>query len=220
MNRTASFAATIAGCFVCVTLGSASVASAQVVSSFRDLQGSLNGGERLTITEHSGVITKGRFVALSDQSLRVRAESGRLVDFPELSVAKIDHLRSRKGKGALLGFVGGALVGALAVALTPSCSGFGCVGPRQGTAVPLAAAFFGGIGAGIGSGVGAMRPHGRLIYLAPGGKAGQLVPFLHEHGLSVRVGSQKGRWISLRPTEWISVRAAPAVGKAWPSSFF
>ena len=134
-----------------------------------DLQGSLNGGDRLAITERSGAVTKGRFVALSDQSLRVMAESARLVDLPESSVARIDHLRSRKGKGALIGLIGGAVVGVLAVAVTPSCSG--CIGPTKAEAAPVLAAFFGGIGAGIGAVVGAKRPHRRLSYLAPGGWA-------------------------------------------------
>jgi hypothetical protein len=176
MNRTGSLAKTVAawfvtGCLVLVALGSARAASAQVVSSFRDLQGSLNGGDRLTITERSGAVTKGRFVTLSDQSLRVMAESARLVDLPELSVVRIDRLRSRKGKGALIGLIGGAVVGVLAVAVTPSCSGFGCVGPTKEAAAPVVAAFFGGIGAGIGAVVGAKRPHRRLIYLALGGRA-------------------------------------------------
>jgi len=176
MDRTASLAKTVAawcvtGCLVLVALGSAKDASAQVVSSFRDLQGSLNGGDRLTITKRSGAVTEGRFVALSDQSLRVIAESARLVDLPELSVARIDHVRSRKGKGALIGLIGGAVVGVLAVAVTPSCSGFGCVGPSKEAAGAGVAALFGGIGAGIGAVVGAKRPHRRLIYLAPGGRA-------------------------------------------------
>jgi hypothetical protein len=168
MNRTPSLAKTVAawcvtGCLVLVALGSAKAASAQVVSSFHDLQGSLNGGDRLAITERSGAVTKGRFVALSDQSLRVMAESARLADLPESSVARIDHLRSRKGKGALIGLIGGAVVGVLAVAVTPSCSG--CIGPTKAEAAPVLAAFFGGIGAGIGAVVGAKRPHRRLIYL-------------------------------------------------------
>jgi hypothetical protein len=171
MNRTASSGKTVAawfvtGCLVLVASGSTRAASAQVVSSFRELQGSLNGGDRLLITERSGAVTKGRFVALSDQSLRVMAESARLVDLPESSVVKIDHLRSRKGKGALIGLMGGAVLGVLAVAVTPSCSGFGCVGPTKEAAAPVVAVFFGGIGAGIGAVVGAKRPHRRLIYLA------------------------------------------------------
>ena len=170
MNRTALLTTTIAGCFVFIALGSATVANAQVVSSFRDLQGSLNGGERLTITEQSGVITKGRFVALADQSLRVMAESRRLVDFSDASVVRIDHLRSRRGKWALLGFVGGFVGGLLAVALTPDSGS--CCGPSKGSVILPLAAIFGGIGAGIGAGVGAMRPEHRLIYLAPGRQAG------------------------------------------------
>jgi len=168
MNLTAGKAkltATIAGGLVLIAIGTSTVANAQVISSFRDLAGSVKEGERLTITEQSGVITKGRFAGLADQRLRVMADSGRLIDLSEASVAKIDRLRSRRGKGALVGFVAGFVGGLLAVALTPDS---GSVGPGKETVILPLAAIFGGIGAGIGAGVGAMRPDHRLIYLAPG----------------------------------------------------
>jgi hypothetical protein len=169
MNLTAGKAkltATIAGGLVLIAIGTSTVANAQVISSFRDLAGSVKEGERLTITEQSGVITKGRFAGLADQRLRVMADSGRLIDLSEASVAKIDRLRSRRGKGALVGFVTGFVGGLLAVALTPESGS--SVGPSKGTVILPLAAIFGGIGAGIGAGVGAMRPDHRLIYLAPG----------------------------------------------------
>jgi hypothetical protein len=75
--RMGSPLATIGGCLLFVAIGSATIANAQVVNSFRDLQGSLKEGERLTITEQSGVVTNGRFVRLADELLRVMAESGR-----------------------------------------------------------------------------------------------------------------------------------------------
>jgi hypothetical protein len=152
-----------------VAIVSATIANAQVVNSFRDLQGSLKEGERLTITEQSGVVTNGRFVRLADELLRVMAESGRASDLSEVSVARIDQLRSRRGKGALVGFIGGFVGGLLAVALTPDSGS--SVGPSKGAAILPVAAIFGGIGAAIGAGVGAVRPERHLIYLAPDRKA-------------------------------------------------
>jgi hypothetical protein len=166
MHRIDLFTKTIAGCFVLATLGSSTVASAQGVGSFRDLRISLKGGERLEITETSGVTTEGRFVSLSDQSLRVMAESARLIDFPGASVARIDHLRSRKKRGALVGFVGGFVGGLLAVALTPDNGEW--AGPSKAQAIVPVAAIFGGIGAAIGTGIGAVvKPEHQRIFQAP-----------------------------------------------------
>jgi len=162
MSQISSRIIIIRGCFLLSTIG-VSVASAQGVSSFRDLQGSLKGGERLAITEKSGVTTGGRFVSLSDQSLRVMASSARLVDLAEASVARIEHLKSRKKKGALVGFVGGFVAGLLAVALTPDK---GSIGPSKGFVILPVAAIFGGIGAAIGTAVGA-KPQHQLIFQAP-----------------------------------------------------
>ena len=52
-------------CCVVAALGVTSVAGAQVTDSFHDLQTSLHGGERLTITDQAGVMTSGRLIALS-----------------------------------------------------------------------------------------------------------------------------------------------------------
>src|SRR5688572_6491279 len=129
---------------------SASVAHAQVAGSFRDLQGSLKEGARLTITEPSGV-TRGRFIALTDQSLRLTTDSTkRQVDFSEAAVMEIDHVRSRKGKGALIGFVGGFVGGLLMVAMTPDSS----VGPSKASVILPLAGIFGGMGAGVGTVIG------------------------------------------------------------------
>jgi hypothetical protein len=164
MNRTASFAMTVAGCVVLGALGSATVARAQNVSSFRDLQVSLKGGERLTVTDKSGASTTGRLVALSDQSLRITSESAGAVDFAEGSILRIDQLRSRKGKGALRGFVAGFVGGLVAVAVSPDTS---TVGPSKGSAIVPVAAIFGGIGTGIGAIIGAARPERRIVFQAP-----------------------------------------------------
>jgi len=158
--------ARVAACVAIAALGLTTVAGAQVASSFRGLQGSLHGGERLTITDQAGVVTNGRLTTLSDESLRLIVQSATPIDVPESSVAKIEHVRSRVRKGALMGLLGGATVGAFAVFLTPPCTGF-CIGPSRGEAILPVAGIFGGIGAGIGALIGAARYH-RLVYLAPG----------------------------------------------------
>ena len=160
-------AARIAGCVAVAVLGVATVAGAQVASSFRDLQGSLHGGARLTITDQTGVVTNGRLITLSEQSLRLMVRSGTPIDVPESSVAKIEHVTSRARRGALVGLISGAAVGALVVALTPPCKGF-CVSPTGGEVILPAAGILGAIGAGIGALIGAARSDHRVIYLAQG----------------------------------------------------
>jgi hypothetical protein len=159
--------ARIAGCVAVAALGVATVAGAQVASSFGGLQDSLHGGERLTITDQAGAVTNGRLITLSDQSLRLMVQSATPVDVSESSVAKIEHVTSRVRRGALLGLIGGAAVGTLAVALTPPCKGF-CIGPSRGGVILPVAGIFGAIGAGIGAIIGAARPDHRLIFLAQG----------------------------------------------------
>jgi hypothetical protein len=160
---------TIFACFTIAALGVPTSAGAQVATSFGDLQGVLRGGERLTITDNAGIVTNGRLIALSIQSLQLRVESAVSVDLSEGSVAKIERVASNARKGALVGLIAGAVVGALAVALTP-CEG-SCLGPGKGTVILPVAGIAGGIGAGLGAGFGAVTSSRRLIYLAPGRSA-------------------------------------------------
>ena len=156
-------------CFTIGALGIATSAGAQVVSSFADLQSVVHGGERLTITDNAGVVTNGRLIALSIQSLQLSVESAVPVDLPGGSVAKIERVTSNARKGALVGLIAGAVAGALAVALTP-CEG-SCLGPGKGTVIlPVA-----GMAGGIGAGIGAVTSSRKLIYLAPGRSAGVTV---------------------------------------------
>lgn len=158
-----------AACCVVAAFGGTSVAGAQVADSFHDLQTSLHGGERLTITDQAGVVTKGRVIALSDQSIRLMTQPAGPIDLSASSLAKIERVRSSTGKGALVGLMAGAVTGALAVALT-ACDP-SCVGPSKEAVMLPAAAIIGGIGAGIGAIIGAARPGHQLIYLAPGSTA-------------------------------------------------
>src|SRR5215207_2429179 len=93
----------IFACVAIAVLGVPASAGAQVASSFGDLQSVLRGGERLTITDHAGVVTNGRLIALSIQSLQLRVEPAVPVDLSEGSVAKIERVASNAGKGAVVG---------------------------------------------------------------------------------------------------------------------
>jgi hypothetical protein len=155
-----------AACCVAVAVfGVTSVAGAQVADSFHDLQTSLHGGERLTITDQAGLVTNGRLMALSDQSIRLMVQAAGPIDVSASSLAKIERVTSGARRGTLVGLIGGAVAGVLAVALTP-CDSF-CVGPSKESVMLPAAAIFGGIGAGIGAVIGAAKPGHELIYLAP-----------------------------------------------------
>jgi hypothetical protein len=147
-----------------LTLASAS--TAQVASTFRDLPPSLQQGDPLLVTERSGVLTHVRFVDAADRSLRAVVAPARRIVFPEASVKSIAQIRSSKGRGALIGLALGALAGLVAIAVSPPCDGLGC--PDFGGAVyPVSAAFFGGIGAGVGVAIGAHVSRHHLIFLAP-----------------------------------------------------
>jgi hypothetical protein len=165
-----------AACCIVAAFGVTSVANAQVADSLDDLQASLHGGERLTITDQAGVVTKGRLIALSDQSIRLMVQPAGPTDLSASSLAKIERVRSGVRKGTLVGLMTGAVTGALAVALTPCDRS--CVGPSKEAVMLPAAAIFGGIGAGIGAIIGAARPGHRLIYLAPGSTADRVQPLL------------------------------------------
>jgi hypothetical protein len=163
MKRSVPRTMTMAGYVALGILGSAAAAHAQSVSSFRDLQVSLKEGDRLIVTEKTGASTTGRLVTLSEQSLRVRPDSTRVVDIEEQSTLRIDQVKRRKGEGALTGFLGGFVVGVLTVALS-SDSGYG---PSKGTALVPVGAIFGGIGAGIGVLIGSVTSDRRLVFEAP-----------------------------------------------------
>ncbi len=152
------------GCVAIALLGLAEMAGAQA-RSFRDLQGLRHNGDRVTITDPAGIVTNGRLITFSNQSLRLMVQSAGPIEVSESSVAKIELMASRARKGALVGLIAGSAVGALAVALTPPCSRF-CVGPKKGVAILPVAGIVGGIGAGLGALIGAKFNH-RLIYLGP-----------------------------------------------------
>jgi hypothetical protein len=145
--------------------GVAAVAGAQVAGSFHDLRSSLHGGERLMITDLAGTVMSGRLIELSDRSLRLLQSAGP-IEMLESSIVRVDRVTSRARRGALVGLIGGAAAGALAVALAPPCQRF-CVGPSKAAAILPAAGIFGGIGAGIGALIGSRMSGRRVIYLTP-----------------------------------------------------
>lgn len=155
-----------AGCGCVAILVSARIVNAQEASRFEDLRVLLNPGGHIAVSDRYGVPIEGRFVALSPHALRVALRSGEVVDVPEASVAKVERLSSRARRGAVNGLMAGAIVGALAVALTPPCRGF-CPAPGRGAVILPIAGIFGGVAAGIGAGVGSAMTERRVIYLAP-----------------------------------------------------
>ena len=167
----------LTGVMVALALAIASVASAQdstpiapataqADESFRDLRASVHGGDRLRITAKTGVVTSGTLVAVSDRSLRLLVQAAGPIDVPVQSVAKVERVTTHARQGALVGLLGGAAAGTLAVAITPPCEGF-CVGPSKGEVILPIAGIFGGIGAGLGALIGAAKPAHRVIYLSP-----------------------------------------------------
>ena len=113
-------------------------------------------GDTIRVTDAGGAEVKGTIEGLSSSELELRVGDGER----RLKEADIVKIRQRRddslADGARKGFAVGAVLGALAgVALVRETG--------AGFAV-FAAGLYGGIGAGIGTGLDAMVTHDRTIY--------------------------------------------------------
>jgi hypothetical protein len=149
---------------VCVALFcAATTASAQVADSLSALQSSLEPGDRLTITDRAGVVTDGKLLSLSRDSLHLSVAPDGVLDVPESSLARVERVTRNTKKGAVIGLLVGATIAVVMTVTTPSCNG-GCIGPsREAWLLPLVG-MFGGIGIGAGALIGSTRSTQRLVY--------------------------------------------------------
>lgn len=162
-------ASRLVACVLTLSLGSSRIADGQdVAHSFHDLTGTIARGAMLTVVQRDGAVRTGRFDALSDSWIRISNAERYTLEAPESSVASITIERHRKARGALMGFIAGAVGGVAAVAATDDCSPpKWCIGPSKDVVLPFAALFFGGIGAATGTVIGASVSTRQLLYLAP-----------------------------------------------------
>jgi hypothetical protein len=146
--------------FVCVLLAHAGAARAQdiVATSFEQMKMIARLGDDITITDASGHKVTGRLADLSRASLELLAD-GQHRSLTETDVMTISrHGHAKLSTGAKIGLGIGAALGAFAgMSITSDCRGCGVF-------VPMLAAVYGGLGAGIGVGIAALTPTQSVIF--------------------------------------------------------
>jgi len=142
-------------------LSLAGIAHAQApATSFEELASRLKAGETVSVTIESGEVIRGEVERVSDTILALK-RPGR--DLAAQDVLRVDHSRTFKQRGALIGFAAGFSIGALGAA--SDCRGsFGpCFSGPGG--VLLLGGFVGLWGAGVGTLVGAFIHTDRVMFL-------------------------------------------------------
>ena len=135
-------------------------ARAQTIAatSFEQLRLTVRLGDAVTVVRADGQQTRGRVADLSCSTLTI-VDGGRSRDVEQSEVSQI--LRTRPASlttGARRGFIAGAVVGVLMGAgVATACRG--CA-----SAIPVFAAMYGGVGAGVGVGISAMLRTDDLVY--------------------------------------------------------
>jgi hypothetical protein len=135
-------------------------AAQEPVRDFSQLNTRLKPGDTIWVTDAQGRETKGGILSISADALTLEGAGGRTFGSPDVTTIKVrlpDSLRN----GALIGLgVGGGL------------TLVGCLASIEGDDqawCPLAAAFYAGLGAGLGVGIDALIPRKKVVaYRAPG----------------------------------------------------
>jgi len=171
-----------------LVLAAPGVCRAQTARSFEQLQLLVKPGDKVDVTDSSGLTLKGRVQSLSTSSLRLMLE-GSERDFSQNQVLEIRQRRKDSLKnGALIGLGFGAGFGAIGAALT--CGSEGC-DEFGGTAGFFAAAMgvYGGLGAALGVGIDALIPSKQTVFRNQGGGATRLhiQPFVDRSKRGVRL---------------------------------
>lgn len=152
---------TITTCVWVSLLFAPTTASAQVTDSLATLQSSIRAGDRLRITDRAGVVTNGKLLGLSLDTLQLTLSPGRSFQIAEPSLARVERVTRATVRGVIIGLFIGAATGVVAVA--EACNR-GCYGPGKNEWMLPVAGVFGGIGAGVGALIGSAIPVHRLVY--------------------------------------------------------
>jgi hypothetical protein len=139
-------------------LAFALAAAQEPVRDFSQLNTRLRPGDTVWVTDAQGREVKGQILSLRSDALTLEGGGGRSFGAPDVTSIELRRNDSL-GNGALIGLVAGgglALVGCLA-SVEGSDRGW-CAG---------AAAFYGGVGAGIGVGIDALINKAQVIYEKP-----------------------------------------------------
>jgi hypothetical protein len=156
--------------------------SAQLVSSFDQLQTLVRPGQNIYVTDSSGKTTRGRIAELSPSSLGLVVKGVRR----DLAQADVREIRQWRADSLQNGTVIGAAVGGgLATALVVAACTYECpAGP-----VVAAIAISTGLGAGIGLGLDALIPAKQMIFWNPNrtSRKLQIRPVLDRSNKGVKV---------------------------------
>lgn len=156
----------------------------QPATTFRDLQRLIQTGQRLVVTDTSGVMVRGRLEEVTESLIGLQTSDGRR----EFSPAQVSEIR-RQADSVLNGTLWGALIG------TGAGLGIGlAIDASRGEGTWLAPSIT-AAGAGGGTLAGwigdAARPHADLLFKAPPARAGLLLlPVLSRGRLGLHVALQ------------------------------
>jgi hypothetical protein len=160
----------------------------ELAGTFEQLRVLVKAGDTLTVTDGAGQRVQGKLSNLSSSSLALIV-SGTSREFQSGEVSTIEKRGSDSLKnGALTGFAIGGLIGAAGmIALAGTAD-------NPAALVAVGALMYGGIGAGIGTGIDALIEGRRVIYArsSSAGTTLTVAPMLS--------GRRKGVLVSLRLT--------------------
>jgi hypothetical protein len=132
-----------------------SLGAAQPLQSFQDLALRVNLDDRLRVEDRSGARSTGRLTRLTRDAIAIQTEAGE-TRFTHDTVRAVAVRGYALRKGALIGAVVFAVLGAVATCSNEGGAGCGIIGLR---AAP--------IGVGVGLAVAALIPRMRPVYRAP-----------------------------------------------------
>jgi hypothetical protein len=175
------------GIGVFITLLSlAATASAQPqATSFTELQGRLQIGDTVNVTNDGGETIKGDVERVSDTLLVLRSRGGHDLQLPVLNVQRISRPVHTLRNGALIGLAAGFTIGAIAAA----SSGCDIVCFSKPGGVLLIGGLVGSIGMGTGAAVGATIHREHVIFerTTTGRREVAVVPLLSRASAGLRV---------------------------------
>jgi hypothetical protein len=141
------------------TMAAPTVGAQTLAGSFEQLQVLVKPGDTISVTDSTGRELTGKITGLSPSSLALLVEGTRR-DLPESEVRQIRQRRQDSlGNGAKWGLGIGAGLGLAAGLLIASEYGEG-----GGAYIPILALVYGGIGAGVGTGMDALILSDQVIY--------------------------------------------------------
>jgi hypothetical protein len=134
-------------------------AAAQEARSFEQLQLLVKPGDRIFVTDSAGNVTAGKVTGLTTSALSLKTKTS-VKDWTESDISKIRQWRHDSLKnGTLIGTGVGLGLGVIGGLLWCSESG-----DCRGEAVAIAA-FYTGVGAGIGLGIDALIPAKQTVFI-------------------------------------------------------